>query len=64
MRRVRVVFLAFALAGLTSSQATAQRDRVSNQTAAQLGWSSNYQEALATARRLDKPLMIVFRCIP
>lgn len=64
MRRTLFVFVAFALAGLTAAPAAAQRGRVSNQTAAQLGWSSNYQESLATARRLDKPLMIVFRCVP
>ncbi len=45
----------------SSAQATRERP---NQRAAQQGWSSNYQEALATARRLDKPLMVVFRCVP
>lgn len=64
MTRMILALLVFILAGLNADQATAQRGRSSNLLAAQQGWSSNYQEALATARRLDKPLMIVFRCIP
>jgi hypothetical protein len=27
-------------------------------------WHSNYDEARATARRTNKPMMIVFRCVP
>ena len=64
MKRVLFSILVFALAGLHGTHATAQRSRGSNQPARQQGWSKNYQESLATARRLDKPLMIVFRCIP
>jgi len=63
MKRVLFVLLAMAMVAVPANQAAAQR-RGSNQTAAQRGWTSNYQEALATARRLDKPLMVVFRCVP
>ncbi|MAD80744.1 MAG: hypothetical protein CMJ50_07870 [Planctomycetaceae bacterium] len=54
----------FALASLNVTLAMAQRGRRSSQSATRQSWSSNYQESLATARRLDKPLMVVFRCIP
>jgi len=64
MTRVLLPLMAMTLAVLCSLQVTAQQGRRSNQSAASFGWSSNYQESLATARRTDKPLMIVFRCIP
>jgi hypothetical protein len=64
MKRVFFVVLFFTLVGLGVNPATAQRGRRSIQSAARQSWSSNYQESLATARRLDKPLMVVFRCVP
>ncbi len=64
MQRILFTVLVFALVALNVTQATAQRVRRSRETAARHSWSSNYRESLATARRLDKPLMVVFRCIP
>ncbi len=65
MRTVLFALLAWGLATTCATDAMAQRGRgQSRATASQQGWSSNYQESLATARRIDKPLMIVFRCIP
>lgn len=28
------------------------------------GWTFDYDEALATARKTNRPLMVVFRCVP
>ena len=63
MQRV-LLLLAVANVVLCAAPVAAQQGRRANQSAAQFGWKSNYQESLAIARRLDKPLMIVFRCIP
>jgi hypothetical protein len=32
--------------------------------AEEYGWKLNYREALQEAKEADKPLMIVFRCVP
>jgi len=64
MKRIILAVLAFALIGLNISPATAQRNRRSKHSVGGQNWSSNYRESLAIARRLDKPLMVVFRCIP
>ena len=62
MKRILLTVTVVVLTGLSATPGIAQRDR--NRSAAQRGWQSNYREALATARRLDKPLMVVFRCVP
>ena len=64
MKHFLLTSLALALTVVYVDQALAQRDRRTNRSVAQRGWKSNYQESLATARRQDKPLMVVFRCVP
>ena len=34
------------------------------QDAARYGWHTDYQAALKIARAENKPLMVVFRCVP
>lgn len=35
-----------------------------NRVAADFGWSFNYEQARAVARKTGQPLMVVFRCDP
>jgi hypothetical protein len=44
-------------------EANAQRN-FSQQNAAQFGWHSNYARGLEEARADNKPVMLVFRCVP
>lgn len=51
---------------LIPTQAPAQRGgrNFSQQSAARFGWLSNYERGLEEARRDNKPIMLVFRCVP
>ena len=43
----------------------ATRDRgMWREEAVRQGWVLDYREALAAAREANKPLMIVYRCVP
>lgn len=54
------VLMAISAALITSAVSAQRVDR----QAAQFGWQSNYQQARESARKSDKPLMVVFRCEP
>lgn len=56
----------FLLLTLVPSALLAQRGgrNFSQQTAAQFGWHSNYARGLEEARAENKPVMLVFRCVP
>ena len=51
---------------MTSTTGLAQSglDRESRRAAAEHGWHLDYANALKTARDSNKPLMVVFRCVP
>jgi hypothetical protein len=64
---IRTAALAALLAIVCSSpEAIAQRGgrNFSEQSAAQFGWHSNYARGLEEARADNKPIMLVFRCVP
>ena len=35
-----------------------------HQEAREMGWMFDYDEAKATARKTNRPMMVVFRCVP
>ncbi len=52
---------------LCQAQSPDRRPRVQRQwalDATQYGWLMDYQQAKQIARRDNKPLMVVFRCVP
>ena len=47
------------------TSAVAQRfNSDEHQEARELGWIFDYDEAKATARKTNRPMMVVFRCVP
>ena len=51
----------------SSGAATAQRgrrERGDDRVAVEKGWRFDYEAAKEEARREDKPMMVVFRCVP
>ena len=62
----QLLLLAFAL-GLASGieWASAQRfNSDEHREARELGWMFDYDEAKALARKTNRPMMVVFRCVP
>ena len=59
------VALTVVVAGLTAD-AFGQGDRIGDDgaEARKHGWVLNYNEARRQARKTNRPLMVVFRCIP
>lgn len=59
------VALTVIVAGLTAD-AFGQGDRISDDGAEALkhDWVLNYDEARRQARKTNRPLMVVFRCVP
>ena len=66
MRRVFLAVLAFALISFTLNTADAQRrgNRGGDNDAAAHGWEFSYEAGLDAARRSNRPMMLVFRCVP
>ncbi len=58
----RVLLVGLALAAPSFSPTPVHTQLRSDATAN--NWHSNYDEARATARRTNKPMMVVFRCVP
>ena len=60
------VICASLLTLLSVSSTCAQRraNPAQDRAAIDNGWYFDYQAAQAVARRTNKPLMIVFRCVP
>jgi hypothetical protein len=62
------IVLAFPLlvVGLAVSGAFGQDQQVREDAVAALkhGWGLNYDEARRQARKTNRPLMVVFRCVP
>lgn len=52
--------------GLSAPEATAQgrANLAQDRAAVENNWQFDYQEAKSLARRTNKPLMVVFRCVP
>lgn len=57
------VGLAFAFLGMATTPLLAQPGR-SREVALQNGWLFNYQQAKRIAAETNRPLMVVFRCVP
>jgi hypothetical protein len=65
MKNVLIGLLASTIAALSAGPASAQRGRgLSQFEAASHGWLFDYRKAKDLARQTDKPLMVVFRCVP
>ncbi len=58
--------IALILTSCFTHDALAQRGgrNFSQQTASRYGWHSNYQRGLEEARAENRPVMLVFRCVP
>lgn len=65
MRPLLCCLTALCLLACLNSSSPAQRrpPRVIGE-AARRGWMSSYRAALEKARAANKPLMVVFRCVP
>lgn len=57
------VGLAVVFLSMATNQTWAQRGR-SREVAADNGWLFNFREAKQIAAETNKPLMVVFRCVP
>jgi hypothetical protein len=71
MRTVVLTFVAIILAGIWQAVDApvvwAQRERAVRGwqgEALRYGWKLDYEAAREEARRVDKPLMVVLRCVP
>lgn len=60
--RIRFAVACLLIIGL-AEPVWAQRDRT-RAMAIQKGWVFNYQQARREAAAANKPMMIVFRCVP
>ena len=63
----KVLFgLTLLAAGLQATDVSAQPGRFDDdrREAVEHGWMFNYNEARQLARNTNRPLMIVFRCVP
>jgi hypothetical protein len=49
---------------ILSNSAVAQFRGRGQREARENGWLNNYQTAREEARKADKPIMLVFRCVP
>jgi hypothetical protein len=52
------------LMSATTATAQGRADLAQDRAAVDNGWQFDYQEAKSLARRTNKPLMVVFRCVP
>lgn len=68
MRRLTALsaLVVACLAVFTGGHARADRGDFGGdaQEAGKHGWLASYQEGLEQARKLRKPMMLVFRCVP
>ena len=66
MKRVFPAVVALALIACTVDSAEAQRrgNRGGDNAAAAHGWVFDYEAGLDAARRSNRPMMLVFRCVP
>ena len=65
IRTATLTFLVLSFVGGLGASASAQRfDSDEHREARELGWMFNYDEAVALARKTNRPLMVVFRCVP
>jgi len=65
---MRLHLLPLALPAFLAVAPLARADRGDfagdNREALKHGWILDYQQGLAQARKLRKPMMLVFRCVP
>lgn len=67
LRGLFVCLVAVALSVLSSANTAKAQGRANpaqNRAAVDNGWQFDYQAAKAVARRTNKPMMVVFRCVP
>ena len=55
-----IAVTALLIFAASASDAFAQR----RPQASQFGWSTNYRQALDTAKKSNKPVLLLFRCVP
>ena len=60
------IFLGLLIVALYAEDASAQNGRIGDDRAdaARHGWTFNYDQARRQARKANRPLMVVFRCVP
>lgn len=65
MRRLTIALLPCCLV-LCSAAALAQQrfDSDEHREAREMGWMFDYDEAKALARKTNRPMLLVFRCVP
>jgi len=61
-----ILTLTVVVAGLLVANASAQENRNGDDRAEahKHGWNFNYDEAKVQATKSNRPLMVVFRCVP
>ena len=66
MKRILLLglFVAVHCHALGTAQAQRQANLAQDRDAVANGWQFDYEAAKALARRTNKPLMVVFRCVP
>ena len=63
MRTLTVALIALLLGGLSASPAFAQKGRVRDD-AEKYGWTDDLPAAMKEAKRTNKPVVVILRCIP
>lgn len=58
------VVLLSLLFSVTTANAQGRANPAQDRAAVDNGWQFDYQAAKSLARRTNKPLMVVFRCVP
>ena len=66
MMKKTLLVLTCLVVGLQAAPVSAQRDRIAEgrHEALELGWMSSYKEGRQHARKTNRPMMVVFRCVP
>ena len=59
-----VLLLTFGVLTVSTSPVLAQKKKGGEAAAAQNGWIFSLTEGKARAEKLNKPLMVVMRCVP
>lgn len=63
MRSLTVGLIALALSGLDAASVSAQKGKFRDD-AVRYGWAEDLPAAMKEAKRVGKPVMVVFRCVP
>jgi hypothetical protein len=63
MRSLTVGLIALAICGLDAAPASAQKGKFRDD-AERYGWTEDLPAALKEAKRTNKPVIVILRCIP